>query len=227
MTGRAQIKEDRELFAAALTEAFIRKYNEDSAEFSDTELTKAPTFSFDLLYRTTRARRRRRAAMLIAAILAVLMLCGCTVYVYREQLAGFLLEHTAIDIGVISQSAAASDTSPCFCLSYLPEGYELADNSVGFSQTLFRWKNKNGDTITLQQYSGNGASTFNNKGEAPARILHNGIEILHLNPAKDKHAYLWKDGEYILTITASFPLSDDELKKMIDGAVITEYISKP
>lgn len=224
MTSKAERRESKLLFADALLEAFERKYDEALADAADIELPDTSPISFERIYARISSQRRRKTAMLVAAILAALMLCGCTAYVYREKLANFLLEHTSISINLIPDDNVSmlSDPAPCYGLSYVPDGYELTDRFIAYGNVSYKWQNADKDTLTFGQYITATCISFNNKGGEPCEINHNGKTILYIKANHDHHSYLWKNGNYNLTISSTNPLSEEELIRMIDGLIITE-----
>ena len=85
----------------------------------------------------------------------------------------------------------------------------------------------NGKIIAFNQYSPDAAFSFNNKGTEKYVIEHNGKDILYMQVDKNDHLYGWKHGGFTLVLMTNEQLSDDEITRIVDSLVITEYISKP
>ena len=229
MTQKIQRREKTRMFADALLEAFERKYDQALFDSADILVPDTALISFEREYERFRSNRRRRAAILVAAVLAALMLCGCTVYVYRERISHFLLEHTAINTRIIPKEKAVAlpDIVPGYGLSYVPDGYELVEQKPHYANSKTEWKNEEGNTIKFKQFLATSSVFYNNKGDAVREIKHNGRPILSISANYNCYSYLWKNGSYYLSISSGVPLPDDELLRMIDSIVITEYINTP
>lgn len=227
MMQKAEKRENARLFADALIEAFDRKFNDALLSSADTSVPNNSIISFEREYRRLLSSKRRRRVMLIAAVLAVLMLCGCTVYVYRERIAEFLIEHTPVSTVVISEAknVVLPEVVPCYGLSYVPEGYKLVERKPHYVNARTEWQNEEGNTIEFKQFLANSPVFYNNKGDAVREIEHNGRTILCISANYNYYSYLWENGSYFLSIASSIPLPEDELLRMIDSIVITEYIT--
>ena len=90
---------------------------------------------------------------------------------------------------------APSTIETVYTLGYVPEGYKADSALVTKESTIFKWKNKNNDTITFEQSTLKGMLHIDNEDTDIILIERNGIGIYF----KDKYglkSYYWNDNEY-------------------------------
>lgn len=224
MTGKIKRKENARLFADALLEAFERKYDEALADASEITLPANVGISFEHVYARFRSYRRRKTAMLVAAVLAALMLCGCTAYVYREQIANFLLEYSPVCIDTIPDNTLTKlDPAPCYGLSYVPEGYELVDQTSRYGSASYIWQNQNSEKILFYQSSPYRLHSYDWEHTTVQNIQHNQIDIVCFQVNGKYKAYLFKLEGYDFALLVNEKLPETEVLKMIDSLETKEF----
>ena len=129
--------DNRELFKKALIEALYSKY-EDEIKESESESTVCTPAHYNNLrklgikvkeQRIGRISKKSFVAILVAA---ALLLVGCTAYVYRDKVRNFIETIYEKYIHVTyndDENLLGSELSEAYVLTYIPDGYELIEES--------------------------------------------------------------------------------------------------
>lgn len=225
MTAITKRKTNAQLFSDALTEAFERKYNDALLESADVSLTEDTCLAVSRRFAEHLRRRRLKTALIAAVIAAATLLCGCTAYVYREQIADFLLEHTFLRT-YVSQEAAATSISdlpePNYRLSYVPAGYELTEEKTQAVGSDSIWTNSESEKIIFYQDLKNLKATVDNENTAKYTITTEDRTILYFEIEKSFYVYMWNDDCFTFKLKTSEKFTDEEILRMIESMTAAE-----
>ena len=227
---------ERELFKKAILEAMIQKHDEElDACDEDSSCSAAYRQKMSVLLGRRAEESKQKASRtkkrtLIAILAAVLLLVGCTAFVYREKIKNFVLDFyeqfivVTVDNDETGEETLAPQDKPkkiteFYALSYVPEGYVLADRLCVSSINLCQWKNESGDIFTFEQTLLDRTSFILDAESGDSTLLNIvGFDVYYRSLGS--HCYLWNDGKYCMTIRTTDPLSEETLARVIEG--ITE-----
>ena len=152
---------DRKLLGKVLLEALTEKYDEELKQCkkygpcSDEHLKKmSEILGFDVT-RKISVRRSRKKMWVAILIAAALLLMGCTAYVYREEIRGFVMEiykeHADVSFSDVDLENVPKTIADKYTLGYVPEGYELVEEIADFDITYQKFRNEVGESIVFWQ----------------------------------------------------------------------------
>lgn len=222
---------EKQLFKNAILEALSQKYEQELAECREdakcskghylrvSEITGIP------LARVMGKRRSLRRTFVAILIAAALLLAGCTAYVYRNAIKDFFEEVYDTHIKVFYSGERTDNElyiKDIYSLSCVPEGYQLVKEEKNPVCVRYIWESENGDTLIFEQKLIKESDLFiDSEVDNMLCVDYNGI-FVYLRSNNDAWLYLWNDGKYGMYIYSEQKISDDELKKIIDGIVILE-----
>ena len=218
-------KKDVKMFGDAIAEGMSIRYEREMASNAESAMCseehKAAILEIVAIGHTIEQRmgRRRLLAILVAA--ALLLLAGCTAFVYRNKIGSFVEnvfdEYVNVDLPD-SDNNSLTKIEHVYTLSYVPEGYVLIDQVADEVSVYYLYSNAQGNNLTYNQYP-LGSSTsigIHNGGEDATVIKHNNREI-YVRNTKKGIKYVWVDDNYLFTIAISQSIDDEELIKILDG----------
>lgn len=221
-------RENRALFAEALTEALSHKY--EAALSSAITVTPAEAYHAKVRQTILKARsdafRKRLLTALLAA--ALLLLASCTaVYYARTELDFFSAEerenHLAILFTEEQKASAPKTIEEHYTMTYIPEGFSVKDKtSTPFDVKIFL-ENENGETIVLRQiaFGGSFSLTMDSEMHEWQVLQIDKFDFIYLF-GSDTHHFYWCDGRYLFKAISTIPLSSDELEKIANGITVDE-----
>ncbi len=220
--------EDRKLLGKVILEALTAKYEEELAQCkgdascSDMHLKKmSEILGYDVCKESAKKKSLRKmwAVILIAA---ALLLVGCTAYVYREEIKGFILEihekfvkvNFAVDLDEVPKSIEVEYT-----LGYVSEGFERVKRVVSSNVNYQEWNNEEGESIVFIQgiLDEGGLDVDNERGTAT--IIEHGEYAIYLKTVESVKVYLWNNGEYVLTLEVPIYIEDEEAIEIINNII--------
>ena len=223
--------ESEELFGKALAEALSRKYDgelsqcHETAQCSDEHLKemKAIVRSGGGASKPKRSGKKKWVIALLVA--AVLLLAGCSAYVYRDEIRDFIEEiydkHIKITYDRGEQPSSGVEITENYTLTYLPEGYFSVSEFYSSTGNVCIWQNSEGGYIIFEQRPLNRTShVVDGESGATSMIKHNDYDLYYRTT--EDHSYIWNDGKYALKISASMPLSEEEVIAIIEGIETVE-----
>lgn len=222
-------KTEKELFRRALTEAFVRKYEQELAECRETaDCSEAHMLCMqEIVAQSARAERRKDRRKWIVALLvaAALLLTACTVYAYQEEIRAYIEhihdEHIKVTYDTETGSPEAGVLTEGYTLGYVPDGFVLREEQHWLSQSKYVWENTEGHWLTFEQCAIDSTNYGLDAvvGETMV-ILCDEYEVYYRQTKV--HSYIWNNGLYSFKITSDCSLSKDELENIIDGLQIRE-----
>ena len=191
----------------ALVDEYFRQIREldGMPETSEAELKS----ELQLLYKKAGLQQKRKSPWMfrtvgrrVASVLIAIGLfsaISASVYAARAPIVQFLSKtydkYIEFFFGQSDVEKAPSTIETVYTLGYVPEGYEADSALVTKESAIFKWKNKNNDTITFEQNTLKGMLHIDNEDTDIILIERNGIGIYF----KDKYglkSYYWNDNEY-------------------------------
>ena len=223
--------ENMKLFQQALWEATGNVYDRELAECTEDAKCSRRHYAkmrkiigVTVLPATTRATRIKRR-VIAALVAAVLLLTGCTVYAYREEIRTLMEtifdNHVEVKYNEGEELPTEATISEYYTLGYVPEGYELTKTFERPSQTRYRWSGQDGAYIMLEQcHVNSGLFVMDNKLE-DWEVVQIGNHKVH-HRVSDAYYYLWNDGVYAYRLTTSAQWEEQGLRDMIENLRIKE-----
>ena len=215
-----------ELFKKALTEALYSKYEDEIKESADESAVCSPAHYNKLRklginvkeQRSCKISRRSLVAILVAT---ALLLVGCTAYVYRDKICDFIETVYEDYILVTYDSDKANDSEKIiedpYILSYIPEGYELIEESKTSIWAYYKWQNDGDNEITFFQTTLDGTNFRLDVEQGYTVILYCDNYVIYFRKIEESYHYIWSDGKYALNLMSYVELSNEEISKIIDG----------
>ncbi|MBE5947658.1 MAG: DUF4367 domain-containing protein [Lachnospiraceae bacterium] len=216
---------DRKLLGKVLLEALSEKYDEELKQCkkydscSDEHLEKmSEILGFDVTRNrpVSRSRKKMWVAILIAA---ALLLMGCTAYVYRKEIKGFVMEiykeYAKVNFSDVDLDNVPRTVEDKYTLGYVPEGYELVEEIADFSFVYQRFNNNAGESVIFTQslLNKNGFGIDTERGTIET-VEYDGHEIL-IKTAETIKVFIWNDGKYELFVEVPVSIENKEALQMI------------
>lgn len=159
--------------------------------------------------------------LLIGILIAALILTGCTAYVYRNEIKEFFVEiyekHIWVTYDDDSKTTMRYEALTPYQVAYIPDGYELVNESITPLDVFYEWQDLNGDVITFQQTVFDGADFYFDAEHGNTEIINYEQYKIYCRIFDNIYYYIWNDGNYVLTLDSTVQLSNDELFKIIKG----------
>ena len=219
---------DRELLGKAVLEALTSKYEEElkqcmeDASCSDIHLKKMSEILGYNVCKNNVTRKSLRKMWVAILIAAALLLVGCTAYVYREEIKGFIIEmhdkfvkvNFDVDLDEVPKSIEVEYT-----LGYVPEGFKQVKRVVSSNVNYQEWNNEEGESIVFIQgiLDEGGLDVDNERGTVT--IIEHGEYAIYLKIVESVKVYLWNNGEYVLTLEVPIYIADEDSIKIIDSII--------
>ena len=223
--------ENMKLFQQALWEATGNVYDRELAECTEDAKCSRRHYAkmrkiigVTVLPATTRTTRIKRR-VIAALVAAVLLLTGCTVYAYREEIREFMEtvfeDYIRVSCRDTEEPTDTQVITEYYTLGYVPEGYELVSEVEKPSKAKYKWTNSDGAYITLEQcHVDSGLFGLDNEGEGWEVTQIGNHSVYHR--VSDAYYYLWNDGVYAYRLTTSELRDEQMLRDMIDNLCIKE-----
>ena len=214
--------EDRALLVKALEEAICNRFDKmigDSPMSADCSEGHKARMAEIIEGADTRPGRLSRAKLIAALIAAALLLTGCTLYVFRNQIKGFVEYIYSTYISVRSDEEIKSNViTDVYKLTYVPEGYELVKERITEVQVFYRWENDDGRQLEFVQYHLGEFHIDTDNGYSKI-VEHDGIEV-YCRVSKRVHNYVWCKGDNLFNLISHTELDIETVLKMLDGMII-------
>lgn len=214
--------QDTILFKNALLEAMANKYENQLAQCKEDDIcSNAHLAKLEkiLHIRTLpRSPLSRHKKILFAGILvAALLFSTLTVFAHRGEIRGFVEKIYEHFTQISFEDNQKHTIIECYTLSYVPEGFSPDGKSVTDTMAIYRWKNSEGAIITFTQtLAGNSFLGVNNEDGQSEIIEHSGLQI-YASTFEYGGTYVWSDDNYAFKLSTTAPITNEELKLIIDG----------
>lgn len=208
-------------FENALIEARNRQTDIALKEVDDASTSRQHKRNIKLILANNKKIFRNRKSILIAIVAAILItLCGCAIYIYKDEIAKFIRETNADHANM---SYEHTETLPTTIVTkheptFIPQGYK----AIGQTDTLINftkeWKNES-STIRFSQdvLKGYTYGVDIERGNIQEIIIGD-IEVLYCQ-YNGLYIYLWNDGCYAYELNFNVELPREEIIKIIESVV--------
>ena len=215
----------RDILKNALLQAMSQKYEDELSKIDNKKnitcskkhyLKLSSIFGFNVSNNKKFSRR-----ILVGILIAALLLTGCTVYAYRNEIKSFFVKiyetHIRVTYDTDSNSTMGEDIIKPYQAAYIPDGYELVNQSKTPLDVFYEWQDSTGNIISLQQRLFDGADFYFDAEHGATEIINYEQYKIYCRRFDDSCYYIWNDGNYALTLNSTIQLSNDELFKIIKG----------
>lgn len=205
-----------ELCEKSLANQYEKEIAKENAKCSDSHYEKMS----GILGYNVKRHRLHISKRLIAAILAaaILLLVGCTAYIYREKIKDLIAEIHDKYVKVFSDTEG-TNTIPIdeiYSLEYIPEGFYCIEEKILPIFVSYKWQNEYGNIISFTQDIMN-TNIFMDAEHGYSEIMNiDNIELYHCNTSQS-HYYIWSEGVYLMKLSFDTDVQESELVKIIQG----------
>ena len=217
-------KKDVRLFGKALVEGLSIKFEQELANSTESALCseehKAAMLEIIATGKAIEQRmgKKRLIAILVAA--ALLLLAGCTAYVYRNEIGSFVenIYEEYVNVELPEDDNVLTEIEHAYTLSYIPDGYVLTDEIAIDAWIMYQYTNEREEKIKFNQYPMGATIDIgidNDNGNVEV-IKYENVEI-YIRTTEKKNHCVWYDEGYAFTLTCSKELGRDEVLKIIEG----------
>lgn len=169
--------------------------------------------------RTSKIKRRVIAALIAAALL----LTGCAAYAYREEIKSFIEtvfnDHIEVKYNDSEAPASSAIITEYYTLGYVPERYELVNNTKQPIRLICEWKSPTGEYLIFKQCTVESGLFVMDDETEDAKILMVGEYTVYYRFAGNNY-YVWNNGIYAYELILSTQLPEQEVKAIIEGVVV-------
>ena len=222
---------ERQLFKKAILEALSQQYEQELAECKeDAKCSKAHYIRMSEitgipLTRLMRKRKGFKRTFVAILIAAALLLAGCTVYVYRDEIRDFIEEFYDTYIKVTYTAEQMENKvyiEEFYSLSYVPEEYELVSEYKDILRTKYIWETTSGNMIIFEQLLVDGAYMVYDTEEGNRKVINCGDIVIYSYANNDHYRYMWNDGKYTMSLYSNEQLVEEWLKAILDGLIVKD-----
>ena len=205
-----------ELCEKSLANQYEKEIAKENAKCSDSHYEKMS----GILGYNVKRHRLHISKRLIAAILAaaILLLVGCTAYIYREKIKDLIAEIHDKYVKVFSDTKVIN-TIPIdeiYSLEYIPEGFYYIEEKILLIFGSYKWQNEYVNIISFTQDIMN-TNIFMDAEHGYSEIMNiDNIELYHCNTSQS-HYYIWSEGVYLMKLSFDTDVQESELVKIIQG----------
>ena len=219
--------DERDMFKKALSEAMFQKYDCELAKANneiDISCSKRHYLRLSAILGFNVGNAKRFSKRLLAAILAAaLLLTGCTVYAYRTEIKEFFVEiyekHIRVTYDTDKNNLMGKNIEKVYRSTYIPEGYELVEESNTSLHVSYIWKDLNKNVITLKQKVFDGTEFFVDAEHGNTSIINCEQCEVYCRVIDGLYYYIWTNQDYVFTLTSTTQLSNNELLEIINGII--------
>lgn len=175
---------------------------------------------------THKERLNPRSALLLVLIIFLGVLVGCTAAYFISQGFRGYVHSDNTEIFPIDTDNCPTVIEEKYCLSELPEGFEITDtDSSPFHEYAYYENKSTGQMISFSQevkpdYGPVHLNTENHNVEEVDINGHNGLLIDFTEDERIHSSMLWDNGDYILELSADLP--KNELIDLAKSAKVLE-----
>ena len=219
---------EKKLFAQAVAEGLVEKYEAQIAAIDGPVIcSKRHDKRMQQILDGQDPTNHRNVKRAIGAILlaAALLLTGCTVYAYRNEIRDFfvMVYDSFVKVTFDSEQQENKESiEVVYHLSYVMDGYELVHEESTSIDIIYEYRNSSGGTLTFEQYLLDGTNFIMDSEHGDAELREIDDYCFYYRFTSQRHYYIWNDGEYAMTLTSNTVLSDDALINLLNGIVPVE-----
>ena len=214
---------EKKLFAQAVAEGLVEKYDAQIATIDGPVIcSKRHDKRMQRILDGQDPTNHRNVKRAIGAILlaAALLLTGCTVYTYRNEIRDFFVKAYDSFIKVTfdpEQQGDKESIEVAYHLSYVMEGYELVREEAASTDVIYEYKNLAGNTLVFGQYLLDGTNIIFDSEHGYSEIRKVNDYRVYYKFDGLQNIYIWNDGLYAMMLISSTELSDENLINLLNG----------
>lgn len=216
-------KTNEALFKQAINEALTNKFQR-MADACDEEIvcSRRHRKAMRAIVRGKTPRKplsTKMIAILVAA--AVLLLAGCAI-IYRDEIREFVtnIKEFFVEVKFDEGENDSQNIDEIYELTYIPEGYILADERINRMSVHYTFTNVDSKMIRFTQQTLDNVSFSVDSEHSDTVIIEINNLTIYSRIAGNMHYYLWNDGKYAMKLISTEKLSDGELLLIIYGLKI-------
>lgn len=215
-------KNNLDLFKQALSEGLSNKFdsvaNTCAYEIACSE--KHELAMKTIMYGKTSTKKAwspRMKKIIAILIAAALLLTSCGI-IFRHEIRDIIED---VSDFFIKLTYSGNENEGMFIeevyeLSYVPEGYFLKDTHISHLIVRYVFCNDNNE-ILFEQGVLDGTTIYIDNEEGYKHIFNVANFEVYYKSTNQKHNYYWNDGKYLMNITSSSELTNDEITSIILG----------
>lgn len=217
----------KEIFSRAIVDGFEEKYREgialsafESDAFSRAHARRMSTILGSRVKYFPDKRTRIKRAALAALIAAAILLAGCTAVVYKEQIGDFFVEifETYIKGGFGNEESVNDQIiEEYYMLTYIPEGYELVEETRSIYKAKCVWKNDKEASIIFEQYPINSVRYTIDGDQGITNIYTYSEYTVYCRIIDETYYYIWSNEKYAFSLYSDTEINEEEIVQIIDG----------
>lgn len=208
------------IFGELCEQTLINQYEKEfsgcreNAKCSDKHYEKLGKIIGEKLKKNSRVHRRLLAA-LIAAIM--ILLAGCTAYVYRDEIKGFIVEICEKYTRVTPEEddGTGDMIDKAYSVGYIPAGYVKTDGITSGYRVYYEYQNEKGQTISFTQKKT--LDSYFNTEYSSEDVLSINYGDIYCRSTENSYYYIWEKNGYYITLKTDAELDADELERIING----------
>ncbi len=214
---------ERDMLKSALLDALSEKYDEElSKAEGDISCSEKHYSKLSNILGVSVGGARRFSKRLLAVILvAVFLLTGCTVYAYRTEIKEFFVEvyekYIRVTYDTDANTVMGKSIEKVYKATYIPEGYELVEESITSLHVYYKWMDLSGNSITLQQKDLDITSFLLDAESGDMKIVNCSNFKVYCRFIDNSYHYIWNNEKYVFALESKIELDNDVLSKIIAG----------
>lgn len=214
---------DKKLFVQALSEGIVKKYDEEiMMSDENTECTRQHYKKLSTItgYKVAHGKRIAKKTWVAIILAAALLLTGCTVYVYRNEIRDFFVEmyESFIKLTFDQEQQGGNETiDQIYYPSYIMEEYALTNEVNTPVMVLYEYSNSSGEVLIFEQFLLDGSDYMLDAEKGDTLLLTVNGQDVYYRYTDNLHHYIWNNGKYAFTINSSVELTDDNIEDVIVG----------
>ena len=214
---------DKNLFVQALSEGIVKKYDEEiMMSDENTECTRQHYKKLSTItgYKVPHGRRIAKKTWVAIILAAALLLTGCTVYVYRDEIRDFFVEmyESFIKLTFDQEQHGGNETiDQIYYPSYMIEEYALTNEVNTPIMVLYEYSNSSGEVLIVEQFLLDGSDYMLDAEKGDTLLLTVNDQDVYYRYNDSLHHYIWNNGKYAFTINSSVELTEDNIEDMVVG----------
>ena len=215
------------LLRDALIDAMLREFDRDMEKCEESPICSPEHYkkmSEIVGFDVTKPRRKpiisTRTKIAIIIIAAALALTSC-IAIFHRQIGNFMEKFYKDHIEVWFDNEEANEPpqeiEDVYTLTYVPEGYELANLETTSVWAKYEYKNALNKAITIEQYILCDTYHIVDIEEGYTQLIKTDFLNVYYKYFDEKHIYKWNNGIYSFSICDRDCLPQSEIIKIVNG----------
>ena len=221
---------NKELFKRALSDAMNQKFEKEiyasrsESAICSTNHTEAIGNIIGISNKPIAKMRFSKRTIIAILVAVALLLTGCTVYMYRNEIWTWMEEIYEEHIRVTydnDNQHTKENIDKTYSLTYIPDGYKMTNQALTPVYVLYEYTDDIGNTITFQQSPLDGTDFYLDAEQGQTAVVSIQAFDVYYREYNSSFHYLWTDNFFALSIVSSIELPTAELSNILEGMIIT------